>query len=250
MLIEHKGVGILVDGIHHEKGHSFSRVSSSDIKLMRRGADVFKKLDYLLFTHEHPDHFSPQYVSELLQHRSVKGLFLPDERNGSPDLTLLLEQIRERAIPFWTGGLKPGETKRVVLSADLIVTVIGTRHMGPQFRTICNDCFLLTLSGQNLLFTGDADHVAEYFTSALMEVCLDAVFVNPIFYHNSNGQEIINEIFHPRHVFIYHMPFGEDDTMHFSYMVKSDIKKYARPDIQTHVLDSTRQSFSLSAPER
>jgi L-ascorbate metabolism protein UlaG (beta-lactamase superfamily) len=120
--------------------------------------------------------------------------------------------------------------------------------MGPQYKTIRNDCFLLTLAGKNLLFTGDADHVVEYFERALAEVALDVVFVNPIFYHNPTGQEIINDIFRPRDVVIYHMPFEQDDTMQFSYMVNSDIQKHGHPEIQTHVLCGEKQSFCLSAP--
>lgn len=245
ILIEHKGVGLLVDGVHHEEGHPFSRVSESDMKLMQQGRDIFSNLDYLLFTHEHPDHFSPRLVAELIQRRPVKGLFLPSECQGSPELAFLLGQVRSRGIPYWTLGLEPGETKRIVLPGDLIVTVIGTRHMGSQFRTIHNDCFLLTLAGKNLLFTGDADHISDYFADGLREVALDAVFVNPIFFHNPSGQEIINEIFRPRNVVIYHMPFDQDDTMHFSYMVQSDIQRHAHSRIQTHVLSYVRQSLSF-----
>lgn len=246
VLVEHNDVGLLVDGIHHEDGHPFSQVSENDIKLMRQGLGIFDNLDYLLFTHEHPDHLTPQYVSEFIRQRSVKGIFLPNEHDGSTSLTLLLNQIQKIGIPYWTLGLETGETKRFVLADDLIVTAIGTRHMGPQFASIKNDCFLLTLAGKNLLFTGDADHVAQYFKNALSKVALDAVFVNPIFYHNSNGQKIINEILHPRHVVIYHMPFEQDDVMQFSYMAKSDIERYRRPGILTHVLSSEKQTLCLS----
>lgn len=248
VLIEHKGVGILVDGIHNEGGHPFSRVSENDMKFMQQGVDIFSNLDYLLFTHEHPDHLSPQHVSEVIQKRTIKGLFLPGEHNSSPDLALLLNQVQQRTIPYWNLGLDPGETQRIELSGDLIVTVIGTRHLGPQFRTVRNDCFLLTLAGMNLLFTGDADHNSDYFINSLKEVSLDAVFVNPIFYHNPNGQKIINEIFCPRNVVIYHMPFSQDDTMHFSYMVQSDIQRHAHSEIQTHILSRNRQSLCFFLP--
>lgn len=248
VLVEYNGVGLLVDGIHHEEGHPFSRVSENDMKLMRQGYDIFANIDYLLFTHEHPDHFTPQYVSEHIQVRSVKGVFLPNKSDGSPDLALLLNHVQKLAIPFWTLGLEPGDTKRFALADDLIVTAIGTRHMGPQYQTIRNDCFLLTLAGKNLLFTGDADYVSRYFKNALAEVALDAVFVNPVFYHNPNGQEIINEIFRPRNLVIYHMPFEQDDTLQFSYMVTSDIQRHGRPGIQTHVLRREKQSLCFSTP--
>jgi len=246
VFVEHNDVGILVDGIHHEYGHPFSRVSEKDLLLMRQGADIFVNLDYLLFTHEHPDHLTPHHVLEHLHCRTVKGLFLPNESNGTSNLVLLLNRVRKLDIPYWSLGLEPGEIKRFPLTNDLTVTVLGTHHMGKQYTTIRNNCFLLSLAGKNLLFTGDADHVAEHFESALKDVVLDAVFVNPIFYHNSKGQEIIGEIFRPKNLVIYHMPFEHDDTMRFSYMVDKDIEKHGCPEIQTHVLRCERQSISLS----
>lgn len=249
VLVEHNGLGILVDGIHHENGHPFSRVSERDIWRMRQRADIFANLHYLLFTHEHPDHFSPQQVSEYLRFQSVKGLFLPDESNGSLDLAFLLQLVRELGIRHWTLGLEPGEVKRIMPADGLLVTAIGARHMGPQFANVANDCFLLTLAGQNLLFTGDADYVPEYFENGLEGVAVDTVFVNPIFYHNANGQEIIREIFRPHTVVIYHMPFARDDSMRFSYMVNSDIEKHGCPGIKTRVLNRERQMLHLTAPE-
>ncbi|BCS87971.1 hypothetical protein PSDVSF_12130 [Pseudodesulfovibrio sediminis] len=246
--IECDGVGLLVDGIHNEGGHPFSRVSEADMERMRQGIVPFTHLDYLLFTHEHPDHFTPQYVLGHILNRPVKGLFLPSETDGSPNLALLLDRVRELAIPYWTLGLEPGTKQRFELADDVIVTAIGARHMGPQYATIRNDCFLLTVKGMNLLFTGDADHVAEYYAAALTDVTVDVAFVNPIFYNNKQGQQIINEIFRPRDVVIYHMPFAEDDTMHFSSLVRRDVKRYARPGMQTHVLSEANQALALPVP--
>lgn len=251
VLVEHNGLGFLVDGIHHEEGHPFSPVSELDMHHMRQGAPPFAHLDYLLFTHEHPDHFTPRQVVEHLRHRSVKGLFLPDEKQGSPDLARLFEHVRERDIPYRTLGLEPGKTARFALADDLSITAIGTRHMGPQYETIRNDCYLLALNGMNLLFTGDADHVAGYFENALAGVRVDIAFVNPIFYHHPNGQHIINEIFRPREVVIYHMPFAQDDTMQFSYMVNRDMQKHGHSGIRAHVLSREKQQlcFFASASE-
>jgi len=246
VMIGHGGVGFLVDGVHHEMDQPFSPVPADDLKLMRRGGGLFTNLDYLLFTHEHLDHFSPLHVAELLKVRPIKGIFLPDPLSGSKELMLLHQQVRQHAIPCWTLGLAPQESRRIMLPGGHTVTVIGTRHMGQQFRTVRNDCFLLTLGGRNLLFTGDADHIPDYFAAPLDGLHVDAVLVNPIFYHHPNGQHIINSI-SPRHVVIYHMPFAVDDRMHLTYMVNSDLSRYARPGIQTHVMNKARQSLVLSS---
>ena len=247
VLVEHNGVGLLVDGIHHESGHPFSMVPEDDLLFMRQGRGIFANLDYLLFTHEHPDHFTPKYVSQLIHLRPVKGLFLPNTTVGSPGMLSLVQEARDLAIPCWNLSLSPGKIQHIALSYNLSVTVIGTRHMGSQYQAVPNDCFLVSLAGKNLLFTGDGDYVRGYFEDSLAKLApLDVVFVNPIFYHNPDGQQIINDIFRPRRLVIYHLPFAQDDTMQFSYMVKRDVERLGRSGIHTHILSSAKQSLSLS----
>lgn len=248
VLVEHEGLGLLVDGMHREDGHAFSRVPEADLDRMRQGAAPFAALEYLLFTHEHPDHFTPRLVLEHIRRRPVRGVILPGEAGGSPDLALLLRNLLFQAVPHWPLALEPGRTRRIALADGLTVTGLGARHMGPQYQAVCNACFLVSLHGVNLLFTGDADHVAAYY-EPLRDVALDAVFVNPLFYHAEVGQEIIDTIFRPRHVVVYHLPFERDDVLHFGRMVRRDVDKHGQPGVRTHVMQEAGQRLRLDAAE-
>jgi L-ascorbate metabolism protein UlaG (beta-lactamase superfamily) len=141
--------------------------------------------------------------------------------------------------------LQPGEAKQFPLSDNLTVTAIGAPHMGPQYAAVKHHCFLLTIAGKHLLFTGDADHVPEYFVPALNGINPDVVFVNPLFYHHANGRKIINEIFRPRTVVIYHMPFAKDDTTQLSHVVERDIKRYGQNGIQSLIFSQEKQRLYL-----
>lgn len=248
VLVRYQGSGILVDGIHHEDGHPFSRISPMDLHLMKMGSQPFAQLDYLLFTHEHPDHFTPLRVLDHLRNRPAKGVFVPDRKNGSAALGQLLDEVREQGIEFRTLGLEPGRVQSYALEDGLELTVIGTRHMGPQYQSVRNDCFILSLGGVNLMFTGDADYVADYYEKSLPDLELDAVFVNPLFYHNPHGQSIINDIFRPRNVVIYHMPPVHNDPMQLGLTVERALKKYSRPEVPTHVLRVEKQLLSFKLP--
>ncbi|MDD3313078.1 MBL fold metallo-hydrolase [Pseudodesulfovibrio sp.] len=248
VLVAHGGRALLVDGVHREDGHPFSRVPEADLVRMRFGVHPFERLDYLLFTHEHPDHFTPRLVSELVARRRVRSIFLPGADRGSQDLADLKALAGERGIPFHALSLAPGESARFEPEAGIAVTAIGARHMGRQFQDVRNDCYLLALGGLNLLFTGDADHVPEYYEAALKGVDLDAAFVNPIFFHNETGQAIIRDIFRPREVVIYHMPFADDDTLHFACMVGRDREKYAGSGLPVRVLAGEGQRLRLPGP--
>jgi L-ascorbate metabolism protein UlaG (beta-lactamase superfamily) len=117
--------------------------------------------------------------------------------------------------------------------------------MGPQYAAVKHHCFLLTIAGKNILFTGDADHVPEYFVPALNGINPDMVFVNPLFYHHENGRKIINDIFRPRTVVIYHMPFARDDTTRLSHVVERDIKQHGQNGIQVIIFCQEKQRLYL-----
>ncbi len=245
VLIEYAGTGILVDGVHHEPGHIFPRVSRSDLMNMRQGTGVFSHLDYLLFTHEHPDHFSPLYVTELIHARPIRGIVLPNCDKPSPELTLLLNHIHRKRIPFWALGLKPGTMRHIELREGISVTAIGTSHMGPQYQHLAHDCLVLHLGDKNLLFTGDGAPVRDYYAPALAGIHLDAVFVNPLFYHHPLGQKIIETLFRPRTIVIYHMPCPDQDPMRLAFMVEKSRARYERPQVKTIVFEHEKQVIEL-----
>jgi L-ascorbate metabolism protein UlaG (beta-lactamase superfamily) len=245
VLVRGGGLGLLVDGMHDQDGHPFSRVGADDMVRMARPEGIFERLDYLLFTHEHPDHFTPDLVVEHLERRPVKGVFLPAPAENPEGRDRLVRALEERGVPHWTMGPEPGSTRSVSPEPGLTVTAIGTVHMGKQFRDVRNDCLLISLMGMNLLFTGDADHVPEYYEKALADVALDAAFVNPIFYHNPSGQAIIDDIFRPLEVVIYHMPSPDRDPFHLAFTVKRSLERYARPALPVHVLDTNAPHVAL-----
>ncbi|WP_320007688.1 MBL fold metallo-hydrolase [Maridesulfovibrio sp.] len=243
VMVRYDGTDILIDGIHDEGGHPFSRVSPMDLHLMKTGTPPFNRIDYLFFSHEHPDHFTPSLVNEYLKNRPVKFIVVPRSSNGSKATDGLLAEIRERDIHYLISGLEPGEFDSLDLTKDLRLTIIGTRHMGPQYHDIRNDCFLLEMNGIKILFTGDADHVAEYYEKPLQGVELEAVFVNPLFYHNREGRRIITEIFKPRNVIVYHMPEENNDPMQLRLTVERAREKYVKCGLQTYVLQEERQQL-------
>ncbi|MGE4191944.1 MAG: MBL fold metallo-hydrolase [Pseudodesulfovibrio sp.] len=243
ILVRGGGTGLLVDGIHDQGDHPFDRVDRDTLVRMRQGDAPFQQLEYLLFTHEHPDHFTPGLVMEHLRYRRTKGLFTPDPRCGSVEAVLLARFAGELGVPQWNGSLEPGQAKTYGLGEGLGVTVIGGVHMGKAFTGVRNDSFLVSVGGSNLLFTGDADHVPEHFEKALAGVSLDAAFVNPIFYHNPEGQRCINEVFRPREVVICHLPDREKDTYHLWFTLERALSRHARPGMPVRVLTTDSPSL-------
>ena len=75
VLLEFRGTKLLIDGIYDENGHCFSNLSERQWEKLKAGEGEFAGIEYLLFTHEHGDHFSPQRVAEYLEYRQPKAIF-------------------------------------------------------------------------------------------------------------------------------------------------------------------------------
>lgn len=245
VLVRTGSLALLVDGVHREDGHLFSRVGEGDLERMRQGEAPFERLDYLLFTHEHPDHFTPGLVRDLTAQRRVKGVFLPKSRGGSAELVRLTESLRERDVAYWPLGLEPGRTRVIEPEEGVRITPFGTRHMGPQFRGVRNDCFLVEVGGVRLLFTGDADPVATHFEEPLRDVVPDAAFVNPIFYHDPAGQAVLNDVIRPREVVVYHLPPRDADPMRLHYSLDRAMQRHGRSGVRIHILSDDAPAFRL-----
>ena len=96
--IGYRGMTLLLDGIFGREGNPFSPLPADCRQKMCRGEPPFEKLDCLLFTHFHPDHFSPEMTMQIVGSRPVRALFFPeDEAEPVQELAYFL---RRRDIPF------------------------------------------------------------------------------------------------------------------------------------------------------
>ena len=96
VLLQYRGTSLLLDGVFGKNGNPFSVLPGGCWDALLREEPPFEHLDYLLFSHYHPDHFAPRMVQELLEHRAVKGLFYPED---VPHVCYLL-RFDERRVLF------------------------------------------------------------------------------------------------------------------------------------------------------
>ena len=108
-----------------------------------------KKLETLVFTHEHADHFCPEDVAEALKMN-------PDLRIISTEETIR----RIRALEPEAGRLTAMEASeqkyRIVTLPGMRLTLFNSIHMGDRFADIQNLVCLLEAGGKRLMLPGDA----------------------------------------------------------------------------------------------
>lgn len=224
LLIQGKNHGFLIDGIHHDKNQPFSVVQKEKLNQMINGSGQYKDVEYILYTHCHSDHFSEKYTKAYLGNNHVKALFIPktyldghgDFKEDSSNQNTQLVNLQ--------GGL--GELITYESQDEINIMAFKSFHLGEEYKEEDHYCFLLNIGHKNILITSDADYDALTFMSALEDIKIHVMVVNPLFYNHKAGREIIYNLIRPKEIIIYHIPFEEDDRYKLRRLTKRDMDKH------------------------
>lgn len=221
VMLQYEGIKILLDGLYLDDSGLFSNIPQSVLNRLLYSKNEFSDIDYLLFSHCHPDHFNKQLLFQFLLNHSPKQVVLPAYAQESRSV---ISFLNEKQISF-TALNNNGKSRVFSFSNNLYVTALPTVHMGNQFAEIPHFSYLFTMGMRNILFLADAACNAEHLQCIAREP-IDSVFVTPLFFHDKVGQNIIKEMICPNQIFIYHMPFIENDKNGYYKMMNWDLKKW------------------------
>ena len=90
---------ILADVLEDAGPYPFDRLPDSVLSQMAEGQNPWRNAQYLIFTHEHPDHFAPDLVRRYLSRNTVRRLVLPNRPDKENQA--LLSELRESRAPVW-----------------------------------------------------------------------------------------------------------------------------------------------------
>ncbi len=223
LLLQYGDTKILLDSIYGTQGHRFSNLPQHIWEKIQQGMPPFDHISYLLFSHDHPDHFCANRTNIYLQKQQVKGLMLSNFVSMTDENKALFAQIQKQNIPCVLLQKENVKQIRYALQKDIQCKAYAMRHQGKIYENVPHFCFLLTVAGKRFLFTADVDFVEEDF-SVFADMDLSAMFVNPLFLHSKEGQFILTDICKPKQVVVYHIPFLSDDVLHMRRMVQRHIQ--------------------------
>jgi L-ascorbate metabolism protein UlaG (beta-lactamase superfamily) len=241
LLLRYQGVTLLLDGIYGREGHPFSNLAPDVWERMLHGGPPFEKIDYLLFSHAHPDHFSPEMTMEFLEHRRVKGVFLPESHSAAE--SGLVEYLRAARLP---SVLLSERTDRAEyrIEPEISVRAFSTRHLDKKFQNIRHFCYLVSFGGKRVLFTADVDYTQETFDD-IRDLPLRAVFVNPLFFGVLRRGNFFHGELNTQSVCVYHVPFSGEDPMRMRPVLARDLVEWPRERPESFVLCDAFQHIDL-----
>lgn len=240
LLLEYKGTTLLLDGIYGREGHPFSNLTAVTWQQMLRGEGRFAKVDYLLFSHAHPDHFSPAMTLQYLQNRPIKGIFKPeaDHPNSSLDAYLV-----EKHIPCVSLSQQTNHAC-FRIEPHISVRAFTAQHLDKKYWDVRHLCYLLSFDEKHILFTADVDYMNTSFED-LKRFHLRAAFLNPLFFRVFHNPRFFRGDLKADAYCVYHVPFKEDDTMQMRYMLQKDLANWPAGEGTALALTEPYQTIEL-----
>ena len=163
------------------------------------------KLDMLIFTHEHEDHFCAEYVKEASEKQPLLHIY---STNKTVDV------LKENGIPMQSlHCVTDGE----VLDIDTLQLVfLYTAHEGEQYANIQNLTLLIKIEDKHLVITGDAMPCRELFERiAAWSPNIDWFFAPFPYVGLRTTRKLMTEYLDIQNIFVLHQPRKEADTQNW-----------------------------------
>ena len=209
VLIAGAGKQILIDGLHREYERDYAFLPAAEREKIETAKEPFDKIDLILVSHRHLDHFHPESVGLHLQHNPRAQLISSQQ---------VVEEI-EKNFKGYEGvkarmmGATPPWKERVAMKVSGIeFEILRLSHGTGRHATIQNLGHIIKLGGKKLLHIGDADTSIENFEKFnLDEEQIDIAFIPFWFLIGTEGQTVVKDHIKPRHIIAVHISPNESE---------------------------------------
>lgn len=208
IFLKNRNVSILFDGIHNGTEVGCSDMPIGLLKNLEHGSGLFADLDGIFFTHLHIDHFEKQKAEAYVNSRKVFAYGPGWEKSN-----IHIQRIDEDVIKMRIHHMQ--------------IFAVRTVHDGERFVNDVHVSYLVDTGEDAWVLGGDAIlnvREAEIFRK-LTKHEISGVFVN-VYHILAEKQTTFIQTLQPEHVYLYHMPFPEDDVNHLRMIKKAALKTY------------------------
>jgi len=210
VLISAGGKQVLIDGLHREYKPAYLFPPPELLSALEQARDPYHKINVVLVSHLHLDHFHPESVGLHLKNNKSAQLVSSEQIvNGMKEKFAGFAEIESRVrqvTPAW-------KSQTPVAVDGVKIKILGLRHSGSNFTWIQNLGHVIEIGGKKLLHIGDADMTAENFSSfRLQEENIDIAFIPYWFLLSSEGRSFVVDQFRPKQIIAVHVPPAEAET--------------------------------------
>lgn len=225
---------ILIDGLHREYKPAYTFPPPALLDSLENARSPYNKINLLLVSHIHLDHFHPESVALHLKNNPKATLATSKQA---------IEQISENfadygKIKAQIKLIKHEWKKSAEFAQDGIrVKFLGLRHGSERFKSIQNLGHIIEIDGKKILHIGDADMTTENFSAFnIAKENIDIAFIPYWYLISESGRKLVKEQFDPKHIIAVHISPDDAES------VAKQIKEFY-PDATAFTKISEEKSF-------
>lgn len=207
--------GVMIEDAQHKLLIDFFCVSNKNglyrpldpsiLESIQSGQPPFDRVQFLMFTHDHDDHFSADLTSCILENKQ--------------DINIIsTNQIIER-INYMQGAANDCGTSDFKITASqsiyfnsLSITIYPLLHSGAKYKEDQHLAFLINLNGKTVFHVGDASvDESNYNALNLNETDIDLLIAPFPYVGTPSGHKIIKDFIKPKKIAVVHLPRPEAD---------------------------------------
>ncbi len=216
--IQFGDINILVDFFHNKKIPGFSTITDVLCGNILNFLKVCNPT-VVFYTHCHPDHYSRQFTQIIKEEYQNVKLILT-----APDFDNQMLLYKDEHI-FSMG--------------DLCMRFKRLSHEGKEFEDVPNYGCIMNYGNFRILIVGDCSVGNPELISFINGGTIDAVFFPFPWVALKKGRAFIESYIKYKHMFVYHLPFKEDDINGY---IKATHKSIFDNDLDVCVLEEPLQT--------
>jgi L-ascorbate metabolism protein UlaG (beta-lactamase superfamily) len=200
VVLEGDGRRVAIDAFHHGALAMYAAVPAELLQPLEQAREPFARLDLMLTTHRHLDHFDAGSVAARLGSDSGVRYVAATETTDSLYARTGLRSGHPRVL-----GVRPparGETP--IPDAPVGLAVLDLPHNPTPSRRVANVGFLVQLGGLGILHVGDADPDAATFAAHRLAGRVDVAIVP--FWYLTGADETVRQVIGARVWVASHIP--------------------------------------------
>jgi L-ascorbate metabolism protein UlaG (beta-lactamase superfamily) len=199
--------GVAIDALFGRGAGEYTSTPDGLIDAVEAARAPFDRIDALLATHFHPDHFDQRAVARYLCARRQTRLI------STPQACAMIDRNDpswDEIAPRVTATFPPAGKRRTILVAGIRVDVFRISHGRVNFGNVEQVGFVVYAGGLSFLHLGDGI-IDEKGLDAVgvLEERIDAAFLPFWYLTHEYGKRLMESRLKPRRVFAVHIPPSE-----------------------------------------
>jgi L-ascorbate metabolism protein UlaG (beta-lactamase superfamily) len=226
-MLKTESIGVLIDSLHRGEYPPYDLIQPDVLEQMQKAVEPFDKIDLVLFTHHHYDHFDPYSTILHLSNNSKAKLVAPPQvqnilnEHFSEIYELVEGQINSCLPKLYTSETMNFEGIELeiyhVPHGEYLVMDEITGDKVNKHATVKHLMFLISIDGKKILHVGDTvpndDKQSLQPYKEMIDIQIDLAFLSKWFIENPQGQEIVEKYIKPKKIIIMHLESEEKNQI-------------------------------------